>query len=476
MKYDSAALIVAIIGLASAAPTPVAKNTFTSFSIPRAMRRNLQISAREVPQEQSHNKFLAGVRTSLNLDNPAGIQDPVFGLLGNAAAAAGAGTITNLDCLHQATADQAFTNAKAAGDVTGMSDALLYAALERNTGKVGLKSVLCTDKAVNPEIQAIQQHQDPASDGAAATNKAIVLELAQQLQAIGGNAQDALLSGTFAPGDLADNTGKGNTCDVADDAEGCIFTQNLLVDDATAAEITAAISGTAAAVPAAAVGAGAAASNATADACAVAASVAAAPAATEAASSAAAAAPAAATKAAAAAGGASAASGTNVQTFTGTLGGTPPPVISSAGGRPFAVNGATFVNAGAALQRSCAVQNNACSNAVNSGGAGSVSDCNAQEKACNAAASAKKMRRALDFGTCDAPTVEFAVGLDGRKEASFQAVSQTSFNHGSALNIAVISSFICGQLGSSCKAGADAVAACAKGQSAAGKSYSFYNS
>jgi hypothetical protein len=234
MKYESTCLIVALIGLTSAAPTPVAKNTFTAFSIPRAMLR-----AREVPQEHSHNKFLDGVRTSLALNNPAGIQDPVFGLLGNAAAAAGAGTITNLDCLHQATADQAFTNAKAAGDVTGMSDALLYAALERNTGGVGVKSVLCTDKAVNPEIQAIQQHQDPASEGAAATNKAIVLELAQQLQAIGADPQDALLSGTFAPGDPNDNTGAGNTCDTVDDVEGCIFSQNLLVDDATAAEITA---------------------------------------------------------------------------------------------------------------------------------------------------------------------------------------------------------------------------------------------
>jgi hypothetical protein len=129
------------------------------------------------------------------------------------------------------------------------------------------------------------------------------------------------------------------------------------------------------------------------------------------------------------------------------------------------------VNEGAALQRSCAVQNNACANAVNSGAAsGSVADCNAQEEACNAAASAKKMRRqALDFGSCDAPTVEFAVGLDGRKEASFQATSQASFNHGSALKIAVIADFICGQLSSKCKAGADAISACAAGQSASGK-------
>jgi hypothetical protein len=199
---------------------------------------------REVPQEHSHNKFIASVRTSLATNNPAGIQDPVFGLLGDAAATAGKGKIADPDCLQQATADQAFTNAKAAGDVQGQVDALIYRALERNTGKVGLASVACTSiKAVNPEIAAISQHQDPASSGAAATNKAIVLELAKQITAVGGDAQDALQSGTFKPGNLSDDTGKGNTCDVAGDDEGCIFSQNLLVDDATAAEISAAVAG-----------------------------------------------------------------------------------------------------------------------------------------------------------------------------------------------------------------------------------------
>jgi hypothetical protein len=58
--------------------------------------------------------------------------------------------------LQQATADQAFTSAKVAGDVAGMTAALIYRALERNTGKVGLASVACTSiKAVNPEIAAI---------------------------------------------------------------------------------------------------------------------------------------------------------------------------------------------------------------------------------------------------------------------------------------------------------------------------------
>ncbi|KAL8669485.1 MAG: hypothetical protein Q9168_005919, partial [Polycauliona sp. 1 TL-2023] len=202
---------------------------------------------REVPQEHSHNTFLASVRTSLALDNPDNIQDPVFGLLGNAAAAAGQGSITNTDCLHQATADQAFTNAKAAGDVEGMTNALIYAALERNTGKVGLASVLCTAiKATNPEIGAISQHQDPASPGAAATNKAITLELAKQIASVGGDPQEALKSGTFAPGKLDDPTAAGNTCDTADDEPGCIFSQNMLVEDAAAEEIDAAVAGTSA--------------------------------------------------------------------------------------------------------------------------------------------------------------------------------------------------------------------------------------
>lgn len=52
----------------------------------------------------------------------------------------------------------------------------------------------------------------------------------------------------------ADNTGAGNTCDTVDDPIGCIFTENLLVEDATAAEIDAAVSGVAVGGGAAAVG------------------------------------------------------------------------------------------------------------------------------------------------------------------------------------------------------------------------------
>jgi hypothetical protein len=189
MKYETATLLVAFFGLSSAIPTP------KPVLIPR-----YNLRGREVPQEHSHERFVAGTNTNLQLNNPAKFVDAVFGLLGDAAAATGAPGFANLACLHKAIADQAFTNAKAASNVTGQSDALMYAALERNTGTVGGASASCTDTFVNPEIQAIDQHQDPASTGAAATNKAIVLELAKQLNSIGADPQLALLSGTFKPG------------------------------------------------------------------------------------------------------------------------------------------------------------------------------------------------------------------------------------------------------------------------------------
>jgi len=373
---------------------------------------------REVPQEHSHNAIIASVRTSLNLNNPDKIQDPIFGLLGDAAAAAGAGDITNLDCLQQDTADQAFTNAKAAGDVAGMTNALIFRALERNTGKVGLASVLCTETAQNPEIAAITQHQDPASAGAAATNKAIVLALAQQIHSVGGNPLDAIQSGTFAPGNLDDSTGKGNTCDVADDTEGCIFSQNLLVADATDDEINAAVGSSSSANSTSATDTASAsdASNSTSTADIASASDAsnststadiasasdvsnststdAAASASDAASTAVVSADAAASTAAAAAASVSSAaaapannaaaaassSGANLQTFTGALGGLPPPV--TAGGKGFVTDNSDFVNLAAAIGRSCDVQHNACSNQANSGGGFSVSQCDTQDTQC----------------------------------------------------------------------------------------------
>ncbi|KAL2110039.1 hypothetical protein VUR80DRAFT_1690 [Thermomyces stellatus] len=164
-------------------------------------------AAAEVPQEQSHKFILTAVQDILQLNNVFEIQDPVFGLLGNAAAADGAGLVENLDCLHQITADEAFTNALSLTDeeerINGLAMALLFRAVERNTGEVGLESVLCNETAVNPEIAALTQHQDPAAEGAAELNRAITLALAVQLASVGADPTLALLSGTFPPGEVS---------------------------------------------------------------------------------------------------------------------------------------------------------------------------------------------------------------------------------------------------------------------------------
>lgn len=199
---------------------------------------------REVPQEHSHRNVVLAVNTLIQQNNPDNLGDAVFGLLGAAAAIKGAGKIADADCLQQATADQAFTNAKAAGDVDGMTSALIFRALERNTGSVGLASVPCASiQAVNPEIAALQQHQDPAGDGAQALNKQIAEELARQIASVGGDPTLANEASTFAPGQIGDTTAKGNTCDDDQDNNGCINTLGLRVDDLTAAEITAAVQG-----------------------------------------------------------------------------------------------------------------------------------------------------------------------------------------------------------------------------------------
>jgi hypothetical protein len=76
MKYETTTLILAFCALSAAAP-------FRNISPLYRLR------GREVPQEHSHNQFLATVKASLDTNNPDGIVDSVFGLLGNAAATAG---------------------------------------------------------------------------------------------------------------------------------------------------------------------------------------------------------------------------------------------------------------------------------------------------------------------------------------------------------------------------------------------------
>ncbi|CAK7229948.1 hypothetical protein SBRCBS47491_007423 [Sporothrix bragantina] len=73
---------------------------------------------------------------------------------------------------------------------------------------------------------------------------------------------------------------------------------------------------------------------------------------------------------------------------TSDIAGIAAPAVTDSGNadRPFEVNGDTFVNKSAAIQRACSIQNNACANAVNSGQAAgfTVGDCNTQEETCNA--------------------------------------------------------------------------------------------
>lgn len=409
MKY-SAAVLVAGLGLAS------------------AEREVLRL--REVPQEHSHNRFLDLVRTSLAASNPNNIQDPVFGLLGNAAAAAGAGSITNLDCLQQATADQAFTNAKAAGDIPGMAGALLYRAIERNTGAVGLASVICNETAVNPEIAAVSQHQDPASTNAASVNKGITLALAKELAGIGADPLLALESGTFAPGTLGDPTAAGHTCDTEDDEPGCIFSQNLLVLDASEAEISAAVAGITPTITGTGVISATDINLA---------GLAVATGATEAVATAAAA-----TTAAAAADAASSEAACVGTTRTAIV-----TVTASAGGAVAA-----------------AATGSSCSTVVSTVAAAEASAL-VSKRQSPLRRSRPQRRAALDFGSCGAPTILFEAGLDGRNTDAFIAEDQTDYNHGSALNIAVIAGFICQRLGSPCNAAADVQASCTAASAAA---------
>jgi hypothetical protein len=71
----------------------------------------------------------------------------------------------------------------------------------------------------------------------------------------------------------------------------------------------------------------------------------------------------------------------NSQTFSGAIGGIAATPILDSGNpdRPFAVKGDTFVNLGAALQRSCDQQFNACANASRGSQDFAFDDCQAQK-------------------------------------------------------------------------------------------------
>jgi hypothetical protein len=84
-----------------------------------------------------------------------------------------------------------------------------------------------------------------------------------------------------------------------------------------------------------------------------------------------------------------------------------------------------------------------------------------------AAASSTDSASIGNFGSCTVPQIQFGVGFDNRKETAFEPVDQTSYNHGSADNIAVITQFMCNTLTNTCNADATAKATCATATNAA---------
>jgi hypothetical protein len=254
--------------------------------------------------------------------------------------------------------------------------ALIYRALERNTGSVGLKSVPCESiQAVNPEIAALQQHQDPAADGAQALNKQIAEELARQIASIGGDPSMANEASTFAPGEIGDPTGAGNTCDDATDDAGCINTLGLRVDDLSEAEIAAAVAD-----------------------------------------------------------------------------------VKGAAKGAAADNKNNNKDDKAAQEQAVACGNEAAASAGHAAAA--------KDGAAAAKGDAVSSKASADFGNCD-PTIVFGLPSDGRKEDAFEPSDLTTFNHGSAQKIAIISDFICSQLANKCGASASAVSTCDAAASAA---------
>ena len=314
-----------------------------------------------------------------------------------------------------------------------MTMALIYRTLERNTGSVGLASAPCQSiKAVNPEIAALQQHQDPASDGAQALNKQIAEELARQIASVGGDPSMANEASTFAPGEIGDPTGAGNTCDVDTDDAGCINTQNLRVDDLTEDEITAAVAGVSGAAGngTAAAGNAAAGNN--------------------------------------NAGNNNANAGNNANSGNNK---------GNAGNNAAAGNNNANAgnnnnagnNANAGNNNANSGNNNANAGNNNNAAAGNAASGNAASgnaASGNAASGNAAASGAAAFGNCD-PTITFGIPSDGRQEEAFEPTDLSTFNHGSAQKIDIISQFICSQMSNKCDVDAAAVSTCDDAASAA---------
>jgi len=276
---------------------------------------------------------------------------------------------------------------------------------------------------VNPEIAALQQHQDPAAEGAAELNKAIAEELVRQIIAVGGDPLDANVASTFAPGELGDPTAAGNTCNDENDVVGCIETLGLRVDDLSPEEIQAIVDSEDGA--GAVVGAG------------------------------------------------------NVTDIN--AGKACNATQIAAGKDKKAKNKNKNQNKDNKKQNKNKDNNNnkaAKLQLLADKKAQLLNKLNQKKQVQNAKAviadllSANKKllarrsqspslkKRQLSFGNCADPTIVFGIPSDGRQEEAFEASNLQDFPHGSALNIKVIAEFVCDRLASGCQADGEAVQAC----------------
>ena len=122
------------------------------------------------------------------------------------------------ECLQQNLADACLTSAKNSGNnKNDLAACIQYRALERNQNGVGKTTILCTQTPKNSELVGLVQHQDAASQGGIANNKQVEIKVGQILAGFGFSADQAanlaLQTSTFAPGDVNDSTGRGNSCD-----------------------------------------------------------------------------------------------------------------------------------------------------------------------------------------------------------------------------------------------------------------------
>ena len=96
----------------------------------------------------------------------------------------------------------------------------------------GVRSALCTSlEAVNPEVAALQQMQDPASTGATPHNQAVILELSLQIGIIGGDPLQAL---DAVPEDSSSTPAVGRSCS----GNNCVYSKKGLQFAVSNDEIT----------------------------------------------------------------------------------------------------------------------------------------------------------------------------------------------------------------------------------------------